>query len=393
MNLNPNYKNLKSSYLFIDIAHRIEAFKNSNPDADIIRLGIGDVTLPLAKPVAQALAKASQEQGEAATFHGYGPEQGYSWLREGIAARYNTYGVELELSEIFVSDGAKSDIADILDLFRDATVLVPDPVYPAYVDANIMAGNKIIYAAADKENGFLPMPNRSVKADIIYICSPNNPTGAAYTRKQLAEWVKYAYETQAVILFDAAYECFISDSKVPHSIYEIEGAKEVAVEICSLSKTAGFTGTRCGYTIVPKALRPAGESLNAMWSRRQTTRFNEVSYIVQRGAQAVFTPEGRAACEANIQYYKNNAAVIAKALEEAGVWYCGGINSPYIWLEVPGGDSWAFFDALLQKGHVVGTPGAGFGAKGEGYFRLTGFGDAKRTAEAAKRLKKVLQEL
>lgn len=398
MQLNPNFNKLEKSYLFIDIAHRINAFKEANPTTDIIRLGIGDVTRPLAKPVVEALRQAADDQGQAATFHGYGPEQGYAWLREGIAGYYKTHGVDLALDEIFVSDGAKSDIGNILELFTaDNTVLIPDPVYPAYVDANVMAGRPITYISATKADGFLPMPNPAQKADIIYLCSPNNPTGAAYTRAQLAEWVQYAHKNGAVILFDAAYECFVSSEDVPRSIYEVEGAKEVAIEICSLSKTAGFTGTRCGYTIVPKALRPGGAEgadLHAMWSRRQTTKFNEVSYVVQRGAQAVFTPAGLAACNESVAYYKNNAMVIGQALDEAGVWYCGGVNSPYIWLECPGGmPSWDFFDLLLQKANVVGTPGAGFGKNGEGYFRLTGFGDADNTKEAARRVKEVIAAL
>lgn len=395
MKINPNFAKLGKSYLFVDIARRIAAYSEQNPGADIIRLGIGDVTRPLPKPVVDALNTASTEMGKAESFHGYGPEQGYSFLREGIAAYYAKNGVQLELEEIFVSDGAKSDCGNIAELFdADNTVLVPDPVYPVYVDTNIMAGRPIVYADATRENGFLPMPEPGNKVDIIYLCSPNNPTGAAYTKAQLAQWVAYARENEAVILFDAAYECFVESEGVPHSIYEVEGAKECAIELCSLSKTAGFTGTRCGYTVVPKALVRQGASLNTLWNRRQTTKFNEVSYIVQRGAAAVFTPDGLAACHENIRYYKNNAAVISATLKQAGVWHCGGVDSPYIWLQCPGGmSSWDFFDLLLQKGNVVGTPGAGFGKNGEGYFRLTGFGDAQRTIEAAARLKDVLGSL
>ncbi len=395
MRINPHFSQLADSYLFTDIAHKIAAYKQENPDADIIRLGIGDVTRPLAKPVIEAMHAAVDEMGKAETFHGYGPEHGYPFLRKAIAEYYAKRGVELEIPEIFVSDGAKSDIANILELFeKENTVLIPDPVYPAYVDANMMAGRKIEYISATKENGFLPMPNPAQKVDIIYICSPNNPTGAVYTKEQLTQWVKYAYENGAVILFDAAYECFITDPAIPHSIYEIEGAKECAIEICSLSKMAGFTGTRCGYTIVPKALRPAGASLNSMWSRRQTTKYNEVPYVVQKAAETVFSGEGYKASLENVEYYTKNAQVIGKTLEEVGVWYCGGKNSPYIWMECPKGmKSWEFFDVLLQKGNVVGTPGVGFGSNGEGYFRLTGFGDAQRTIEAAARLKKVIQEL
>ena len=396
MQLNPNFANLAQSYLFTDIARRVAAYKEANPSADIIRLGIGDVTRPLAKPVVDALCSSIHEMGEAETFHGYGPEHGYSFLLEAIAGYYKTqHGVTLSPEEIFVSDGAKSDCGNILELFTsDNTVLMPDPVYPAYVDANVMDGRRIEYLSGTKENGFLPAPPEDKKADIIYICSPNNPTGAAYTKKQLAAWVRYAYANGAVILFDSAYECFVSDKNVPHSIYEVEGAKECVVEICSLSKTAGFTGLRCGYTVVPKGLRPAGADLRGMWSRRQQTKFNEVPYIVQKAAAAVFTPEGLKASFVNVDYYKKNAATIAKALDDAGVWYCGGVNSPYIWLQCPEGmKSWDFFDKLLNDAGVVGTPGSGFGKNGEGYFRLTGFGDAQRTEEAAQRLTSFLKKL
>ncbi|MFV0413236.1 MAG: LL-diaminopimelate aminotransferase [Oscillospiraceae bacterium] len=393
MNLNPNYANLADSYLFTDINRRVAAYKEQNPGADIIRLGIGDVTLPLPAPVVEALQSASGEMGRAETFRGYGPEQGYAFLREAIQGYYAGHGARLALDEIFVSDGAKSDLGNMLDLFAaDNLVLVPDPVYPAYVDTNVMDGRNIAYVQGSRENGFLPLPPADIKADLVYICSPNNPTGAAYTKGQLEEWVAYARQNKALILFDAAYECFITQPGVPHSIYEIEGAKECAVEICSLSKMAGFTGTRCGYTVVPKEL--FGGRVNAMWLRRQTTKYNGVPYIVQKAAEAVFSPVGLKACRQNIEYYKNNALVIGKALEEAGVWYCGGVNSPYIWLQCPNGmESWAFFDLLLQKAGVVGTPGVGFGKEGEGFFRLTGFGNAARTQEAAARLQQVLQQL
>lgn len=393
MNLNPNYANLADSYLFTDINRRVAAYKEQTPGADIIRLGIGDVTLPLPAPVVEALQSASGEMGRAETFRGYGPEQGYAFLREAIQGYYAGHGAQLALDEIFVSDGAKSDLGNMLDLFTaDNLVLVPDPVYPAYVDTNVMDGRSIAYVQGSRENGFLPMPPANSKADLVYLCSPNNPTGAAYTKDQLKEWVAYARQNKALILFDAAYECFITQPGVPHSIYEIEGAKECAVEICSLSKMAGFTGTRCGYTVVPKEL--FGGRVNAMWLRRQTTKYNGVPYIVQKAAEAVFSPVGLKACKQNIEYYKNNALVIGKALEEAGVWYCGGVNSPYIWLQCPNGmESWAFFDLLLQKAGVVGTPGVGFGKKGEGFFRLTGFGNAARTKEAAARLQQVLQQL
>lgn len=394
MKINTNYQNLGESYLFSTIAKKVNAYSEAHPDKEIIRLGIGDVTQPLCTPVVAALHSAVDEMGTKAGFHGYGPEQGYAFLRQALVAYYAKRGVQLAADEVFVSDGAKSDLGNILDLFaQDNTVLVTDPVYPVYVDTNIMAGRKILYAAANKANGFLPMPQADVKADIIYLCSPNNPTGAAYTKAQLAQWVAYAQQNNAVILFDAAYECFITGD-VPHSIFEIEGAQSCAIEFCSFSKTAGFTGTRCGYTVVPHALTADGVQLNKLWLRRQTTKFNGVPYIVQKAAAAVFTAEGQKAVAENIAYYKNNAAVIAAALDEAGVWYCGGKNSPYIWLECPKGmSSWEFFDYLLENAGVVGTPGQGFGACGEGYFRLTGFGDAEKTKQAAEKLKKLLLAL
>ena len=395
MQLNPHYAELNESYLFSTIAHKVAEYQKAHPEADVIRLGIGDVTLPLAAPVIEALHKAVDEMAHKETFRGYGPEQGYDFLREAIQKYYAGRGVELELGEIFVSDGAKSDLGNLLDLFDvNNTVLVPDPVYPVYVDDNVMAGRTIRYMAANAENHFLPMPDESTEADIVYLCSPNNPTGAAYTTAQLAQWVKWAKEHHAVILYDAAYECFVSEEGCARSIYEVEGAKEVAVEVCSFSKIAGFTGTRCGYTVVPFAIQSNGQSLNKMWLRRQTTKFNGVPYIVQRGAEAVFTEEGMKEIQHNLDYYRQNAAVIAEALDEAGVWYCGGKNSPYIWMRCPGNmGSWEFFDWLLDTAHIVGTPGEGFGPCGQGYFRLTAFGDADRTKEAAQRLKTALAKL
>ena len=395
MRLNKHYSELNESYLFSTIAHKVAEYQTAHPEKDVIRLGIGDVTLPLAKPVIEALHKAVDEMGHKETFRGYGPEQGYDFLREAIRKYYAGRGVELELGEIFVSDGAKSDLGNLLDLFDvNNTVLVPDPVYPVYVDDNVMAGRTIRYMAANAENNFLPMPDDATDADIVYLCSPNNPTGAAYTTAQLAQWVKWAKEHHAVILYDAAYECFVSEEGCARSIYEVEGAKEVAVEVCSFSKIAGFTGTRCGYTVVPFAIEQEGQSLNKMWLRRQTTKFNGVPYIVQRGAEAVFTEEGMKEIQHNLDYYRNNAAVIAAALDEAGVWYCGGKNSPYVWMRCPAGmKSWDFFDWLLENAHVVGTPGSGFGPCGEGYFRLTAFGDADKTKEAAERLKKAIASL
>ena len=396
MQINPHYAELNESYLFSTIAHKVADYQKAHPDADLIRLGIGDVTLPLAKSVVEAMHKAVEEQGCKETFHGYIPsEQGYEFLREAIRKYYAERGVTLSLSEIFISDGAKSDLGNLLDLFSaDNTVLVPDPVYPVYVDDNVMAGRKILYLAATAENGFLPMPQEAPDADIVYICSPNNPTGAAYTVEQLQAWVEWAKARDAVILYDAAYECFVSQPGLARSIYEVPGAGEVAIEVCSFSKIAGFTGTRCGYTIVPQALVRGGQSLNKMWLRRQTTKFNGVAYIVQRGAEAVFSEEGMAEIQQNLDYYRRNAAVIAQALDEAGVWYCGGKNSPYIWLRCPGGmGSWEFFDWLLDTARVVGTPGEGFGPCGKGYFRLTAFGDAARTREAAERIKAALAKL
>lgn len=339
--------------------------------------------------VITALHGAVDEMADAATFRGYGPEQGYDFLRTQLKAYYMLHDVELEQGEIFVSDGAKSDVGNILDLFdTDNTVLVPDPVYPVYVDTNTMAGRKIVYMDATAENGFLPLPDETVKADIIYLCSPNNPTGAVYSREQLKKWVDYANANDAVILFDAAYEAFISDPALPKSIYQIEGAKTCAIEFCSFSKTAGFTGTRCGYTIVPFALERQGMGLNKMWLRRQTTKFNGVPYIVQKGAAAVFTEEGQKQVKETIGYYMENAAIIARAFDELGVWYTGGKNSPYIWLKCPGGmKSWEYFDYLLENANVVGTPGAGFGENGEGFFRLTAFGGRENTIEAVRRIK------
>ena len=396
MHLNPHYAELNESYLFSTIAHKVADYQKAHPDADIIRLGIGDVTLPLAASVTRAMHDAVEEQAHKETFHGYIPsEQGYGFLREAIRDYYADHGVTLDLSEIFISDGAKSDLGNLLDLFsQDNTVLVPDPVYPVYVDDNVMAGRKILYLPANAKNNFLPMPDAAPHADIVYLCSPNNPTGATYTVEQLRAWVRWAKQNDALILFDAAYECFVTELGLARSIYEVEGAKEVAVEVCSFSKIAGFTGTRCGYTIVPQDIRQGELSLNKMWLRRQTTKFNGVAYVVQRGAAAVFTPEGMREIRENLDYYRRNAAVIAQALDEMGIWYCGGKNSPYIWLRCPNQmDSWAFFDWLLENANVVGTPGEGFGACGQGYFRLTAFGDADRTKEAAQRIKTALAKL
>ena len=391
MRINRHYGELQDSYLFSTIARRVADYQQAHPEADVIRLGIGDVTRPLCPAVTEALSAAVREMGEKATFRGYGPEQGYDFLREAVREYYGERGIALDLHEIFISDGAKSDLGNILDLFdTDNTVLVPDPVYPVYVDTNRMAGRQVRYLDASRENGFLPMPEEGVRADLIYLCSPNNPTGAVYSRGQLKAWVEYALEQNAVILFDAAYEAFIRDEALPRSIYEIEGAERCAIEFCSFSKTAGFTGTRCGWTVVPLSLETEGMSLNHMWLRRQTTKFNGVPYIVQRGAAAVFTPEGQRQTAEGIAYYRENAHLIADALTGLGIWYTGGVNSPYVWLACPDGmDSWTFFDRLLEKAQVVGTPGAGFGRNGEGYFRLTAFGDRDRTRQAVERLRRL----
>lgn len=394
--LNENYLNLKQSYLFSEVAHRVAAYQEAHPDKKVIRLGIGDVTLPIGGDVIRAMHEGVDDQASAATFKGYGPEQGYAFVRDAVVDYYRRNGVSIEAGEVFVSDGAKSDTGNITDLFaQDNVILIPDPVYPVYVDTNIMNGRKITYIDAKAENNFLPMPDKNVHADIIYICSPNNPTGAAYNKEQLKEWVDHALANDAIILYDSAYECFITDESLPRSIFAIEGAKKCAIEFCSLSKTAGFTGTRCGYTIVPKDLKFTASngtemSLNAMWNRRQTTKFNGVSYIVQKGAAAVFTEEGMAQCRENIKYYQENARIIAQTLDKKNVRYFGGINSPYIWFECPlGMESWDFFDYMLDKIQVVGTPGAGFGNNGKNFFRLTAFGSKENTIEAMERFEKL----
>ncbi len=390
MKINENYKNLAESYLFSTIAKKVNEFSAAHPEAKVIRMGIGDVTLPLCEKAAEAFAAAAKEQGQAETFHGYGPEQGYDFLRDAIRDYYAGFGVSLDSDEIFISDGAKSDLGNILDLFDvDNTVLIPDPVYPVYMDTNVMAGRKLVFMDANVENGFLPMPPKGQKADIIYLCSPNNPTGGVYSREQLKEWVDYANAQDAVLLFDAAYESFIVDD-LPRSIFEIEGAKTCAIEFCSLSKLASFTGTRCGYTVVPGELMRGGMSLRKMWLRRQTTKFNGVSYPVQRAAEAAFSPEGIRQCRAHLDVYQENARIMTETLEELGIWHIGGKNSPYIWMQCPNGmSSWEFFDDLLEKANVVGTPGSGFGKNGEGFFRLTAFGTTANTREAMERMKKV----
>ena len=389
---NMNYGNLKDSYLFYNISQKVKAYQNAHPGEHLYRMGIGDVSLPLCDVVIKALHEAVDDQADASRFHGYMPECGAPFLRETIAAHYNARGVNLTPEDVFVSSGASDELGDILDLFdRGGSSLIIEPAYPAYVDANIIAGRKIIHLPSGRDNGFLPEPDDSAVADLIYLCSPNNPTGAVFDREKLTKWVNFANEHGSIILFDAAYEAFIEDPSLPRSIFEIPGARTCAIEICSLSKTAGFTGTRLGYTVIPRELERNGMNLNDMWIRNRTTKTNGVSYIIQKGGAAVFTEEGQRQIQENLRVYKNNAAVVTKALDKAGIWYCGGKNSPYIWLQCPDGiDSWSFFDMLLNEIQVIGTPGAGFGACGEGYFRFSMFGSPEDTAEAARRLSSLL---
>ena len=394
MKINKHYLDVKDSYLFAETGRKIAEYKSAHPDANVIKLSIGDVTRPLCPAVIEALSQAVEDMGRKETFHGYGPDAqayGYEFLKSGIKDYYSHRGVILADAEIFISDGAKSDLGNILDLFeRSNAALIPDPVYPAYVDVNIMDGRKVNYIDANGQNGFLPLPDQSIDADIIYLCSPNNPTGAVYNHEQLKAWVDYALSRDAIILFDAAYEAFV-EGDLPRSIYEIEGARKCAIEICSLSKTAGFTGTRCGYTIIPLELKREGVSINKLWLRRQTTKFNGVSYIVQKGAAAVFSAQGQRQIAENISYYKQNARIIADCLRSKNIWFTGGENSPYIWMRCPNNmGSWEFFDYLLENAQIAGTPGEGFGKNGEGYFRLTAFGSHESTLEAAERLKKLL---
>ena len=388
MTPNMNYSKLKDSYLFYNIAQKTKAYLAEHPGTHLYRMGIGDVSLPLCRTVIDALHHAVDDQAVQASFHGYMPECGAPELRATIAAYYAQRGVQLAPEDVFVSSGASDELGDILDILgRDQRVLIMEPAYPAYVDANIIAGNEIIHVASSREDGFLALPDPSVHADIIYICSPNNPTGAVFSRTHLKAWVDYANKTDAIILFDAAYEAFIEDEEIPHSIFEIEGAKTCAIEICSLSKTAGFTGTRFGYTVIPQELMRGGLSLNAMWVRNRTTKTNGVSYILQKGAAAVFTEEGQREIHENIRVYKKNAAHLMAALDTLGIWYCGGKNAPYIWMQCPKNmGSWAFFDYLLHEIQVIGTPGEGFGSAGEGYFRFSTFGSPEDTEEAARRL-------
>lgn len=395
--INENFLKLEKNYLFINIAKRINAFIQANPDKkdNIIRMGIGDVTQPIAKCVIEAVKKGADEMGVKETFKGYEDSgTGYDFLKEAISGYYNSFGVKVDADEIRVNDGAKSDCGNIVDIFGDDnTVLITDPAYPVYVDSNLMNGRKVIFADATEENGFRAIPDKNVHADLIYLCSPNNPTGAAFTYDELKSWIDYAIDNKAIIIYDAAYEAFITEDNVPRSIFAVEGARKCAIEMCSLSKTAGFTGMRCGYTVIPNELEVTASdgtavSISQIWGRRQGSKFNGVSYPVQCGAAAVFSEEGQYQVKKNIKYYQENAKVISSTLDEMGIKYTGGKNSPYIWLKCPDGmDSWEFFDYLLKEANVVGTPGSGFGENGEGWFRLTAFGDKDKTVEAMKRIK------
>ncbi len=387
---NGNYRNLKESYLFHHISQKVEAYRAAHPDLPLYRLGIGDVSRPLCGEAIKALHTAVDDQADARTFRGYTPECGIPEFRRAVAGYYARRNVQLDPDEIFVSSGASDELGDILDLFdASSPALITQPAYPAYIDASVMAGRKVSFLNAGPENDFLPMPGADTEADLIYLCSPNNPTGAVYNREQLQEWVDYANSRGAVILFDAAYEAFIEED-LPHSIYETEGADRCAIEICSLSKTAGFTGTRLGYTVIPKALEREGMNLNAMWVRNRTTKTNGISYILQKGGIAVFTDTGLKQIQENIRAYKENARVIMQALDAAGIRYWGGRNAPYVWMACPDGmKSWDYFDLLLNEAQVIGTPGAGFGECGEGFFRLSSFGNPEDTKIAAERIRKL----
>ena len=397
--INENFLSMKKNYLFIDIAKRIKAFSEANPDKTLIRMGIGDVTQPIAPAAVEAMKKAADEMGQAETFRGYEDSgAGYDFLREAVSGYYKSFGVDVPASDIRINDGAKSDCGNIVDIFGDGnTILVTDPAYPVYVDSNMMAGREVIYADSDESNGFAAMPDYSVHADIIYLCSPNNPTGSVYTKEQLKEWVDYALKNEAIIIFDSAYEAFIQDKELPRSIYAVEGAKKCAIEMCSLSKTAGFTGMRCGYTVVPdeltvKSSTGAEVKIADLWNRREGSKFNGVSYPVQRAAEAVFTEEGQKQIRKAIDYYHRNAKVMTDTLTELGIKFTGGLNSPYVWLKCPDNmGSWEFFDYILEKINVVGTPGEGFGKNGAGWFRLTAFGTYENTVEAMRRMKELFK--
>ena len=408
--INENFLKMEDSYLFSTVANKVSKYQQDNPDKNIIKLGIGDVTKPIANKIIEQMKKAVDELGKSNTFRGYGPEQGYEFLRKAIVKYdYERRGIQILPDEVFISDGSKCDCGNIVDLFDiNNKIAITDPVYPVYLDTNIISGRTgkyntetgrydgVIYIPCTYENDFIPELPQEIP-DIIYLCFPNNPTGTVISKEELARWVKYAKENNTIILYDAAYEAFITEENIPHTIYEIEGAKEVAIEFKSFSKTAGFTGIRCAYTIVPKELKiklnnGKEVSLNKLWNRRQCTKFNGVSYITQRAAEAIYTEEGQKEIKENIKYYLENAKIIREGLDEVGIQYCGGINSPYIWIKVPNNmKSWEFFDMLLEKANIVGTPGVGFGPSGEGYFRLTAFGERKNTEEAMKRIKETLQ--
>ena len=388
MKVNHHALELEQNYLFSEVAKRIRAFQAAHPDRELLKLSIGDVTRPLAIIITDEMKAAAEDMSHAETFHGYGAEQGEPFLREAIAGYYQKRGIAVDPADVFISDGAKCDLGNLCDLFdADNTVLLPDPVYPVYYDTSIMAGRRVIFSRGKKENGFLPMPDADVHADIIYLCSPNNPTGAVYTKEQLAAWVAYAKKNGALILFDAAYEAYIRDPELPHSIFEIDGAERCAIEINSLSKTAGFTGVRCGWTVVPRTLQFDGASLHDMWFRRMATKYNGTSYIIQRAAAKVFTEEGLRAVHGDIDYYMENARIIKAALTKAGIHSVGGGNAPYVWMECPGGaDSWTYFDYLLNSFGIAGTPGAGFGAAGQGWLRFSSFGTRETVTKAAEYL-------
>ncbi len=390
--VNNNFDNLSENYLFSEINKRIAKYKEENKNADIIKLGIGDVTLPLGKEVIDALIKASNEMGKKETFRGYPPEYGYDFMKEAVKKYYKRFNVELDLDSIFISDGAKSDLGNIVDIFGDNNIYIPNPVYPVYLDSNLMSGRNINFINGTKENDFLPMPNSDIKyGSIIYLCSPNNPTGSCYKYDELKKWVDFALNNDSLIIYDSAYEAFISSKEYPHSIYEIEGAKTCAIEVCSFSKQAGFTGLRCGYTIIPLEIVCSNHQINKLWKRRQATKFNGVSYPVQRAAEAALTEKGVLECMDNIKYYMENAKMLSELFDEKNIYYTGGKNSPYIWFKCPNNmKSWEFFDYLLENANVVGTPGAGFGTFGEGYFRITSFNSHEKTKEAIERLKKIL---
>lgn len=391
MKINRNFDNIKENYLFADVAKKTNSYMAANPDKKVIKMGIGDVTLPLAPVVVDAIKKGAEDQAHKETFKGYPDYEGYEFVREAISNYYKSFGVTVDQDEIMVNDGAKSDCGNIGDIFSsDNVVLVTDPVYPVYVDANTMAGRKIIYAKSTAENNFAALPDTSVHADMIYLCSPNNPTGSVYSKEQLQMWVDYALREGAVIFYDSAYESFITDDS-PRSIFAIEGARKCAIEFCSLSKTAGFTGTRCGYTVIPKELELDGHNIYKLWYRRQATKYNGVSWPIQCAAAAVFSDEGQKQIKENLEYYRENARIITETLDKLGIFYTGGRNSPYIWLKCPRDmGSWEFFDFLLENANVVGTPGEGFGECGRGYFRLTAFSSHENTKEAMERIYNLL---